>query len=78
MNDDLDSGDSRNKALWLAQISHDHLSSQLLKSLSLVRSANEKTHGMFTLQQTGYEVTPNLPRCTSDKNGVHDHVTPCA
>src|SRR5215469_12253789 len=68
---------SRSEAIFLAQISHDRLSPQLAESLSLFRSANEKTHVMFTLQQTGHEVTSNLTRCTSDKNGFHDHFTPC-
>jgi hypothetical protein len=67
MNDDLDPCNSRSEALGLAQVSHDHLSPYLLESLGLFRSANEKTHVIFTLQQTGHEVTSNLPSCTSDK-----------
>jgi hypothetical protein len=77
MNDGLDSRNRRSEAIFLAQISHDHLSPQLAESLSLFRSANEKTHVIFTLQQTGQEVTSNLTSCTSDKNGFHDHLTPC-
>jgi hypothetical protein len=76
MNDGLDPCNSRSESLWLAQISHDRLDSQLVESLSLFRSANEKTYVISTLQQTGYEVTSHLTSCPSNKNGFHDHLTP--
>src|SRR5215469_2867561 len=44
MNDDLDSGNSRSEAFWLAQISHDRLNSQRLERFNLFRSTNEKAH----------------------------------